>query len=228
MNDLNINKLTEKLIIEWLNKLRYLSDIKRQKLYNLVKNYYNDVSFLLKINNAIINEEKFCEDQVNNVIYESEKDKHILIYKNDRMEFTYFQIKEIISGMSDILEKIYPLGTVVELKKQYLEKIVSENKIESARVVIVNRFIFHNETKTYFQYAGVVYPLGMFENGKAIQFTSQLIEKVVYIGYSDEQEEAYVYLLKKELIIEKKMHSFGFSTKAERENFEMKTEVENK
>ncbi|MBU3102327.1 DUF4176 domain-containing protein [Clostridium sp. DSM 17811] len=51
--------------------------------------------------------------------------------------------------------------------------------------------------KKYFQYAGVVYPLGMVDAGKAIQFTSELIEKVVHVGYSDEQEEAYVYLLKK-------------------------------
>ncbi|MEF2115356.1 MULTISPECIES: DUF4176 domain-containing protein [Clostridium] len=37
----------------------------------------------------------------------------------------------------------------------------------------------------------------MVDAGKAIQFTSELIEKVVHVGYSDEQEEAYVYLLKK-------------------------------
>jgi len=51
---------------------------------------------------------------------------------------------------------------------------------------------------------------------------------VIHTGYSDEQEDAYGYLLKKELVIDKKMHSFGFSTKEERENFEIKDEVENK
>lgn len=144
------------------------------------------------------------------------------------MEFTYLQIREIISGMIDILEKIYPLGTLVGLKKQYLEKIVSQDKIENARVVIVNRFIFHNDIKTYFQYTGVVYPLGMFEKGKVIQFTSALIEKVVHAGYSDEQEDAYVYLMKRELILEKKMHSFGFSTEEERKGYEIRIQMENR
>jgi len=232
MNGINIDdkELTNKLLIKWLDKLAYLSDMKRQRIYNMASNYYyNNTSFLLKINTAIVNEEKYCSDNdVSSVIYERENDIHILIYNDDRMEFTYLQIKEIISGMIDLLEKIHPLGTVVQLKNQFLKNIIADNKIEDARFVIINRFMFHNEIKTYFQYAGVVYPLGMVGVGKAIQFTTELIEKVVHEGYSDEQEEAYVYLLKKELVIDKKMHSFGFSTKDERENFEMKTEVENK
>ncbi|MEF2115464.1 DUF4176 domain-containing protein, partial [Clostridium frigoriphilum] len=182
--------------------MTYLSDLKRQRLYAMASNYYNNTSFLLKINTAIINEEKYCSDNdmANSVIYARENDLHILIYEDGRMEFTYLQIKEIISGMIDILEKIHPLGTVVQLKNQFLKNIIADNKIEEARFVIINRFMFHNEIKTYFQYAGVVYPLGMVGVGKAIQFTSELIEKVVHTGYSDEQEEAYVYLLKKELI----------------------------
>ncbi|MBC8060456.1 MAG: DUF4176 domain-containing protein [Clostridiaceae bacterium] len=230
MSEIKINnqELTERLLIQWLGKLKYLSDIRRQKIYNMACDYYSNSSFLFKINKAIVNNEQLYEDEINNIIYKSENNEHILIYKNHRMEFTYLQIKEIIAGMIDLLEKIYPLGTVVELKKQYLENIVSKDKIENARVVIVNRFIFHNEIKTYFQYAGVVYPLGMFEKEKVIQFTSSLIEKVIYEGYSDEQEETYVYLMKKELILEKKMHSFGFSTKEERENYEIKIVMENK
>ncbi|MEF2115357.1 MULTISPECIES: hypothetical protein [Clostridium] len=55
-------------------------------------------------------------DVVNSVIYSRENDKHILTYEDDRMEFTYLQIKEIISVMIDLLEKIHPLGTVVQLK----------------------------------------------------------------------------------------------------------------
>ena len=232
MNEINVDdkELTNKLLIKWLDKLAYLSDIKRRSIYNMASNYYNNTSFLLKINTAIVNEEKYCSDNdvVSSVIYEKENDKHILSYNDEKMEFTYIQIKEIISGMIDLLEKIHPLGTVVQLKNQFLKNIIADNKIENARFVIINRFMFHNEIKTYFQYAGVVYPLGMVGDGKAIQFTTELIEKVIHEGYSDEQEEAYVYLLKKELVIEKKMHSFGFSTKDEREDFEMKTEVESK
>jgi hypothetical protein len=230
MSEITINnkELTEKLLIEWLDKLKYLSYGKKQKLNNIACDYYDNTSFFFKINETIIKKEKFCEDRINNVIYEREEDKHLLIYKDERMEFTYNQIKELIAGMIDILDKVYPLGTVVELKKEYLDNILQGNEIKNARIVIINRFIFYKEMKTYFQYAGAVYPVGLFEKGKAIQFTSALIEKVVSRGFSDEQEEAYVYLMKKELIIEKNMHSFGFSTEEERKNYEIKIEMENK
>lgn len=230
MSEIKINnkELTEELLIQWLHKLMYLSDIKRKRLYNMACDYYDNTSFLFNINETIVKKEKFCEDKINNVIYEGEEDKHILIYKDERMEFTYIEIKEIISGMIDLLDIIYPLGTMVELKKEYLDKIVPKNEIKNARVVIVNRFIFYNEMKTYFQYAGSVYPLGIFEKGKVIQFTSALIEKVVHRGFSDEQEDAYIYLMKAELILDKKMHSFGFSTEEERKNYEIKIEMENK
>lgn len=230
MNEIKINnqELTEKLLIKYLDKLSYLSDMKRQKLYNMGCYYFNNNSFLFEINKTIVNKEMSCLDESNDVTYKNEKDKHILVCENYTMEFTYIEIKEIISGMIDILEKIQPLGTVVELKKEYLEKIISKEKIEKARFVIVNRFMINNESKTYFQYAGVVYPLGMLEKGQVIQFTTALIDKVVYSGYSDDQEEAYVYLMKKELIIEKKMHSFAFATDEERKDYEIKIEMENK
>jgi hypothetical protein len=55
-----------------------------------------------------------------------------------------------------------------------------------------------------------------------INFTHALVEKALSVGYSDEKEDAYVYLMKKELIINEKMHSFGFSTEEERQKLQKK------
>jgi hypothetical protein len=132
------------------------------------------------------------------------------------MEFTELELREIITSMIDILEKIYPLGTVVDLKNEYLRKHINIDKIENIRIVITHRFLYHEGDKAYFPYAGVTYPVGVFDKNEVINFTNALIEKVVHQGYSDVQEEAYVYLMKQELILSNRMHSYGFSTEDER------------
>ncbi|WP_185966750.1 DUF4176 domain-containing protein [Clostridium sp. HBUAS56017] len=226
---LNVNKkeLTEKLLAEWLQTLEYLDNNKRKQLYEIGCAYSGrDISFLYEINRTICEKENTCRDNINDLVYINEKDKHLLIFKESKMEFTYAQMREVLFGLIDIVEKIYPLGTAVELKKEYLEKIIGKKDIKSAQVIIVNRFIFHNDVKSFFHYAGIVYPLGFLDESRVINFTSALVDKVLKKGYSDEKEDAYVYLMKKELIIDKKMHSFGFSTEEERENFEKKLEVE--
>jgi len=46
-----------------------------------------------------------------------------------------------------------------------------------------------------------------------------MIEQVVSRGYSDEQEEAYLYLMKRELFLERKLRSIGFGNKEEWEQY---------
>lgn len=77
MSDIKIKELTEKLLIQWLDKLSYLSDFNRKKIYNMGCNYYNNVSDLFEINKVIVNEGRFYKDEINNAIYEREEDKHI-------------------------------------------------------------------------------------------------------------------------------------------------------
>lgn len=228
MLKINTRELTESLVIGWLDNLEYIDNIKRKCIYDISCDYYDgDLEFLYEINKTIYEKENTCRDDKINFVYVYEEDKHVLIYKDIRMEFTYEQIKEVIFGLIDILGKVYPLGTAVELKKEYIGKIVAEKDVKNAQVVIVNRFISHEDAKSFFQYSAVVYPIGFVGEMKVIHFTSALIDKVLKKGYADEKEEAYVYLMKKELIVDKRMHSFGFSTEEERESFERKLGFEN-
>ncbi|MDS0526681.1 DUF4176 domain-containing protein [Clostridium sp. SHJSY1] len=228
MLKINNRELTESLISSWLDNLQYLDNFKKKYIYDISCDYYDsDLEFLYEINRIIHEKEETCEDNVTNLVYLHQEDKHLLIYKEVKLEFTCEEIKEIIFGLIDILGKIYPLGTTVELKKEYIGKRVAEKDVKNAQVVIVNRFISHEDAKSFFQYSAVVYPIGFVGEMKVIHFTSALIDKVLKAGYSDEKEEAYVYLMKKELIVDKRMHSFGFSTDEERESFERKLGVEN-
>lgn len=228
MLKINNRELTQSLISAWLDNLQYLNNFEKKYIYDISCDYYNsDLEFLYEINRTIHQKESTCRDNVNNLVYLYQEDNHLLLYKEIKLEFTSEQIKEIIFGLIDILGKIYPLGTAVQLKKEYIGKIVAEKDVKNAQVVIVNRFISHEDAKSFFQYSAVVYPIGFVGEMKVIHFTSALIDKVLKAGYSDEKEEAYVYLMKKELIVDKRKHSFGFSTDEEREIFERNLGIEN-
>lgn len=228
MLNVNNSDLTKDLLTMWLNKLEYLDDTKKAQLYDIGCAFCDakNIKFLYEINNTIQDKENMCRDDKNSLTYLFEEDKHILIYKDNKMEFTYEQIEEIIFGLIDLLEEIYPLGTAVELKKEYLEKMTGKKDIESVQVIIVNRFIFYNDVKTFFHYSGIVHPVGFLEEGRVIHFTAPLIDKVLKEGYSNEKDDVYNYLMKKELILDKGMHSFGFSTEGERKSFNKRIGVE--
>ena len=78
---------------------------------------------------------------------------------------------------------------------------------------------FFNGINSYFQYAGAIYPVGLVGDGRTIHFSTALIDKVLKEGYSDEQEEAYIYVVKEELLIDKNMNSFGFAPKEDLEEY---------
>lgn len=157
---INNKELTEELLKEWLGRLDYLDEEKREELLKIAFNYYGgDLSALFEINKVLTKHKDRYIESKNNLTYKQSEDKHLLIYQGKTMEFTYEEIKEIIHGIIDILDEIHPLGIVVELKRQYLKKILGKQEIEEAQVVIISRFLFQKEVKSYFQYAGVVYPL---------------------------------------------------------------------
>jgi hypothetical protein len=115
--------------------------------------------------------------------------------------------------MIDILEEILPIGSVVDLNKEYLGERFRTKEVLNIRMVITQRFTYKKGDTAYFPYVGVVYPVGMLSDTRAAQFTSTLISNVVFKGFSDVVEEAYVYAMKEELILRKGMHSWGFLLK---------------
>ncbi|MDD2234886.1 MAG: DUF4176 domain-containing protein [Desulfitobacteriaceae bacterium] len=219
--------MTKDLLMQWLDNKAYLSEKDKRTLFEMGCDCSDDVSVLYNINKALVKKQEILfTDEDKKVTLKIENDRCTLIVEDEKMEIGLIKLRELITGMIDILEKIFPLGTVVDLKKQYLQKYLPVNKIENIRIVITQRFLYHDGDAVYFTYAGVVYPIGMFQKNQIINFTPALIENIVHIGYSDIQDEAYIYMMKRELILEKGMHSYGFSTEEERSRLQKRMEGE--
>lgn len=220
---LTVEDLNRNLLEEWTKSLEHLNREEKIALYNLgilVTN--NGIDCLYDIHKSLAKHNQSMYILDGKLGYELQEDEFLLKIQDMNINLNYLQLNEIINGLIDILEEIYPLGTVVELKTEYLKRGLAIKDIETAQVMIIGRFIYQKDIKSYFQYAGVVYPLGLIGEGKVIQFTSKLIEKVIHKGFCDEKDNGYIYLMKKELIIDNKMHSFGFSSNDERSQYSNK------
>jgi hypothetical protein len=224
-NDINISKLIKSLLIQWLDKNDFLTEKDKNILFELGCKCLGNTAPLYILNKAVIERQEILTDENDGLMLKAEDGTNTLIYGDKVVEFTEKQLRRTLSGMIDILEEIQPLGTVADLKKEYMQNHIPVNEIENIRVVITDRFLYREDDTAYFPYAGVVYPVGMFDNNK-IHFTPAMIEKVVYKGFSDRQDETYIYLMKQELILEKSMHSYGFSTEEERDILKKRIETE--
>ena len=86
------------------------------------------------------------------------------------------QLKTVFTGIIDIMEHVLPLGSVVDLKKDFLKNVIGNtDKVENFRVVITDRFFYQKGDRLYFPYAGVLYPIGAFQKQERLNFTSAVI-----------------------------------------------------
>ncbi|GBG97083.1 DUF4176 domain-containing protein [Lactococcus termiticola] len=85
------------------------------------------------------------------------------------------------------LEQLLSVGSVVYLKEGTLKVVVI------ARGQLVK--LKENENKpTYFDYLGSLYPQG-YDVDNRYYFNQEQIEKVVFPGYSDDEEQRYQVVL---------------------------------
>jgi len=134
-------------------------------------------------------------------------------FGDSSVRFSKAELIAFLAIAIDVFDETLPLGSVVDLKKQYLKDDLPVDKIENVRIVITHRFLHNPKDRFYFPYAGVVYPLGSLGEDRMLHFTSPFIDRVVHKGFSDEQDEAFVLAMKKELLCNRQLHSFSFATK---------------
>jgi len=171
--------------------IKNLYEREKKLLFEFGCKYSNDAGLLYDINKAIVNKNNYFKSADGNVIFKIKDDLVKLKFRDGFLELETIDFRKILIGMIDILEKIYLLGTVVELKKSYLRKNIQVDKIKKILIVITNRFLHSVTEKLYFPYAGVAYPIGTFDRNEVIHFTSPLIENIIHMGYSDVQDDAY-------------------------------------
>lgn len=178
--------------------------------------FKEDVSFLYQLHACILHHGGAMQDERTNVQYEIVDEYHILKMGAVEAAFSREELSKLVIDMIDIFEDILPLGSVVDLKKDFLQQTMPLDKVDKVRMVIAKRF-FGTGEGGYYPYGAVVYPVGMSGEERSFCFTSALIERVVHIGYADEVEDAFIYQIKHQLIIEQKRKSMGFADEKEQE-----------
>lgn len=203
----------------YLEKNSFIAEVWKEDCLKLGEKFLKgNVTFLYEVYYAFVEQERFRLDEQLELEYERIGKDCFLRWQGAEWIFDEKDFKEFLATMIEIFEDVLPLGSVVELKKEFLAPEL--RTADSVRMVIVQRYVGENEDGYYYPYAATVYPTGIPGSRKLMQFTSALIGKVVSRGFSDEQEEAYVYLMKQELLLEKHEHSIGFAGKEELDRYE--------
>lgn len=132
-----------------------------------------------------------------------------ITYVNKQFSLQQDRLFELLANTIEIMREVLPLGTIVELDPTYFKP--DKNNTSPSKVVITGRFVIPKNYQSYFPYVGILYPVGEIKAGAKINFTAPLIKRVIHRGYQDEMEEAFVFLMKQEFIVEKDMNSIEFS-----------------
>lgn len=207
-------ELKETLWNEYL-KQSNIPELQKKELKQLGKLFFDDVSFLYDIYPLVGEENVSRSSEETKVIFENEGALYILRKEKAGIFLKENEMKRLLSDMIVLFEDILPLGSVVDLKKDKLFEDLDVSKVENFRVVITKRFI-GARVGCFYPYGAGVYPFGPVGE-KMISFTPALIERVIHTGYSDEVDEAFVFQMKKQLIVEQKRKSAGFATPQELE-----------
>lgn len=196
-------------------KIANVKETQKKNFRELGAYFFENVSFLYKAYELIISGKKnTIEDEKNGILFEKEDNLCILRKEKTGIFLDTQDMKSILADMIALFEDILPLGTVVDLQNDEMSKIVNVSKMEKFRVVITKRFLGDGEG-CFFPYGAVVYPIGTAGASRVISFTPPLIEKVVFMGYKDETEEAFIFQMKYQLVIKQRRCSAGFSNKQE-------------
>ena len=206
---------------EYVRQAPFIEEVRKEGCIRLGEAFVKgNVSFLYEIYFAFAEQERFRLNEGLELEYEKAGEDYYLRYQGEEWIFERADFNNFLEYLISIFEDVLPLGSVVDLKKEFLEETIPLEDVEQVRVVIVMRYVGESPEGFYYPYAGTLYPIGIPGSRKLIEFTPSLIEKVVRYGYADEQEDAYVYLMKQELMLERKLHSMGFADKKEREAYQ--------
>ena len=205
-------ELTKSLLRDYMKNNQVLQKEQAGFLYEIAADSIQDNTTLTQLYIAIRNQSDTFSDNTGRLQYKTKDGTTTLTYKNVKCSFEETMLLNTISDLIELTEHILPLGSLVQLRKELFAGAVDISRLDTIRVVITNRFVREDE-ETYYTYGGVVYPVANFNGKEILKFTPSLIEKTLHKGYQDEQEDAYVYLMKQELILEKDIHMAGFREK---------------
>jgi hypothetical protein len=212
---LNIDAMNNKLIETWMDKHTDWTDEEKAIMINVKNKVQSDLSLFYDINKIALLEKGTieCKEHCIDVICSNGmitlNSLGGIISKETR------EFRKVATTFIEIYEQVYPIGTVVDLKKEAFSNIYDLSQVDKLRVVIAHRYVPVSDER-YMPYIGVHYPYGPTGHvNDGVHFTLPAIERVVSMGYSDEEEEAYVFNLKNKIIADLDIHSNAFMSKEE-------------
>src|SRR5699024_10960652 len=143
------------------------------------------------------------------IAFQYDKETCFINFPNKKIEFPKVLFAKLFPYVIEITKETLPLGTVVELNPAYFNS--DQQPDVPTKIVITERFVAPKEYNIYFPYGGIIYPIREIQKNTKIHFTDPLIKKIVHHGYQDEAENAFIYLMKEEFIVDKDMLSIEYS-----------------
>ena len=166
--------------------------------------YYILTEELYQIYHAMIRGENYKAETLEVLMEEGQP---VIKIAGNEIRAAFEQLNDFVQKLILLTERTLPLGSVVEIDVRKLE-METEKPVSSIKAVIVDRFMKKETEKQYVPYCGIIYPFG--DSKKQLFFTEQAIHTVIHYGYTDRQEDAYVALIKRE-IIKKGYSSYSFA-----------------
>lgn len=181
--------------------------------------YKNDVHFLYQLHKGILEQKAVIEDKTLNISYEKVLGKWQISFNGDQLMIEEWMLLSYIEKMADMLEILTPIGSVVALRKEYLQKMLEKRTVNEVHLIVQQLFIELPNEDMYIPYGATVHPFGLTFGAKILYFTPPLIESIIHMGLEDEAFYQFEYEMKKELILKKNKHSFAFATTEEQKVF---------
>ena len=217
---LDQDRMNDVLFEEWM-KVNAPFNSEEGMIFTDVKRIIgSDLSLLYQMNKMIVRGEGQVLDNDLGINFICHNDICILKTNYGQIELHSDAFRSTIAALVDIYEDVYPLGSVVELRPEVFKDVLPIDQIDELFVVITYRYVPYTEN-SYVQYVGSIYPVGNLGVIKSdLHFTHKTVKSVLHRGYSDEKELAYLYQVKKSLIVEDNYHSTGFITTEDRKQLE--------
>lgn len=81
------------------------------------------------------------------------------------------------------MKRLLPLGTIVKLKE------------ETDKIMIVSRLVRKERNGEIFDYCGCLVPQGIQNPNNVVIFNHEDVNRLLFIGFQDEQEIEYSYTI---------------------------------
>ena len=199
----------EEVYKKWIIQLEELNDNDKEKMIDLENFLKEHTTELYKLVHAINKNENTRIEQLG--YWEDGKDKYFK-FDEKTVGFSGDNAIEFLGKIIGLTQKYLPMGSVVEL--------LNDTSNIPIKFMIINRLVSLDNNSLFFDYAGIIYPVGIQEKGMSFNFTNGKISRIIVRGYEDIQERMYISLMLDELLLTKGKLPYGVGSKEERTKFE--------